>query len=488
MTEQFVQPDQPVDRDYQFQPAPPAKGALFGQWIVEGAHTAVFLAPRWNGLKTSPWMIAALTAALLSLSILLQRFQIPGPADFYPRALLGGWFYAILLLWICYLVRAEKQGGEATPGPAHLFSMALAQLFFMSLIVGTLDGILIRTGLKEKLGITGLWAVWLLPLVWSFAAQWTLLWRSGKNNGPAVMTFAMVTLAAGSILMHWVPPYSYWYAKEARSKAPAHDEFLLTQEVMEAQPLLLEKRLGELKAQRPGTIDMYAVTFAPYSPEEVFRRESQMVAEVMSRRFDTAGRTLQLINNLKTVEQWPWASPLNLRRALARIGKTMDRNEDVLFLHLTSHGASNGQLSASFWPMSMEGLKPELLKAWLDEAGIKYRVISVSACFSGTWIKALANENTLIMTAADADHTSYGCGRKSDLTFFSRAMYDEQLRTSTLSFEDAFKAARPIIKEREEKAGKSDGYSNPQIQAGGPIREKLARLQARLQVPKTGGK
>jgi hypothetical protein len=41
------------------------------------------------------------------------------------------------------------------------------------------------------------------------------------------------------------------------------------------------------------------------------------------------------------------------------------------------------------------------------------------------------------MTAADADHTSYGCGRLSELTFFGRALFDEQLR-KTHSFEQAF--------------------------------------------------
>jgi hypothetical protein len=84
------------------------------------------------------------------------------------------------------------------------------------------------------------------------------------------------------------------------------------------------------------------------------------------------------------------------------------------------------------------------------------------------------------MTASDADHTSYGCGRKSPLTFFGRAMYDEQIRSQTLSFEKAHAAARLIIDKREKEAGKDDGYSNPQIKVGGRIRAYLDKLQARL--------
>jgi hypothetical protein len=158
----------------------------------------------------------------------------------------------------------------------------------------------------------------------------------------------------------------------------------------------------------------------------------------------------------------------------------MDREEDVLFLHLTSHGARDGELSAWFWPMSVAAVTPADLKAWLDEAGIRHRVISISACYSGSWIAPLANDDTLVMTAADAEHTSYGCGRKSELTYFGRAMYDEQLRNNTLSFEEAHAAARSVIKEREEKAGKDDGYSNPQINVGPAIRPWLAQLQERL--------
>ena len=94
-------------------------------------------------------------------------------------------------------------------------------------------------------------------------------------------------------------------------------------------------------------------------------------------------------------------------------------------------------------------------------------------------IEPLANDDTLVMTAADATHTSYGCGRLSELTFFGRAMFDEQLR-KTHSFEAAFAAAVPLIREREVEAGKDDGFSNPQIRVGDKIRPLLDALAQRL--------
>ena len=60
------------------------------------------------------------------------------------------------------------------------------------------------------------------------------------------------------------------------------------------------------------------------------------------------------------------------------------------------------------------------------------------------------------------------------------SVYDEQLRTHTHSFEAAHAAMRPVIAQREKEAGKTDGYSNPQIVVGEAIRPQLSALAARL--------
>jgi hypothetical protein len=224
---------------------------------------------------------------------------------------------------------------------------------------------------------------------------------------------------------------------------------------------------------------VYAITFAPYEGEEVFRRESDLVADVMRTRFDADGRVVELINHHDTGQQWPWATTANLRRTILRIAQVMDREEDILFIHLTSHGARDGKLSASFWPLTVDSATPELLQQWLNEAGIRYRVVSVSACYSGSWIAPLSGPGTLVMTAADATHTSAGCGRRSELTYFGRAVYDEQMR-KTWSFEAAHAAARPVIEQREREAGKNDGFSNPQIAVGEDARRQLERLAREL--------
>jgi len=111
--------------------------------------------------------------------------------------------------------------------------------------------------------------------------------------------------------------------------------------------------------------------------------------------------------------------------------------------------------------------------------GIQNRVLAISACYSGGWITPLASDTSLVMTAADATHTSYGCGHRSELTFFGRALFDEQLRQAH-SFTEAFKRMLPVIAEREQQAQKPDGPSNPQISVGARVGPVLSALEQRL--------
>ena len=453
------------------------------QWCHEGARTSVFKKPRWEGLETNAIVMAVIVLAGLLLTLAFQRLYIVGQATFYWRAMIGGLFGTALYAWVCYLVctsTSEERQLSAAPSVSHLLTMFLAQSMSLTIGLGIIFAALIHTGIftQEVFGSWGIVAVWLAPGIWALFAQLVLLWRgSSKRAWP--VAFAMLMIIACTVLFDVARPAEFWYPVVRDDTADSEKYLKLTQEIIETQPKLLAKRLEELKPHRAGDAALYAITFAPYA-DEVFRKESNLVADVMARRFNARERVLELVNNAETAEVLPWATPLNLQRAIRKIAQIMDREKDILFIHLTSHGAKDGQLSAYFWPLELEPLHPAELRQWLDDAGIRNRVISVSACYSGSWIDPLENENTLVMTAADAQHTSYGCGSKSDLTFFGRAMYDEQLRNNTLSFEDAYKAARQVIEQREKDAGKEDGFSNPQIRVGAKIRERLDALEKRI--------
>jgi Peptidase C13 family len=451
-----------------------------GAWWWQGLRSAFFLRADWTALRTSPAIVVWLMAVPIALYILFERLHVAGPATFNWNASRVGWFGTALVVWVCWmLVPRSREGVTHEPASAAaLFSMFAAQALTAMVVFGV---VLLPFARNPYFSSTTSgrwiwWGAWIVLMVWIGLAQILLIWRSGAPR-VAPRLVAVVLLTSATVSQVWIQPPRYWYpvaTEHARAETLA--TFKLTQELLELQPRLLEEKLQAIRGGRAGIVDVYVITFAPYAEEDVFQRESNLVATVMQERFGAAGRTIQLVNNRKTSREWPWATPLNLQRSIQQMAKVMNRDEDVLFIHLTSHGARNGELSAEFWPMSIDPVTPQMLKRWLDEAGIRYRVISVSACYAGSWIEPLSSPGTLVMTAADATHTSMGCGSGSTLTYFGKAMFDEQLR-QTWSFEKAHAAARAVIDQREREAGKDDGYSNPQIQVGEVVRERLAELE-----------
>ena len=173
----------------------------------------------------------------------------------------------------------------------------------------------------------------------------------------------------------------------------------------------------------------------------MFKKETLSIATLLDERFDTAGRSILLISHPSLADELPIATLTSLREALDAVAEHIDPEEDVVLLHLTSHGSETHELSVEFRGLELQVIRPEDLRAALDDAGIKWRIVVVSACYSGGFIEALREEHTMVLTASDAKHTSFGCGNDFDFTYFSKAYYDEALR-KTYSFEQAFVLAK----------------------------------------------
>ena len=101
----------------------------------------------------------------------------------------------------------------------------------------------------------------------------------------------------------------------------------------------LDRALAGARPQRAGTVDAYVVSIALDS-DPVFGREARAAGEVLGRRYGAAGRTIVLAGtDGGAPSALPRGTPATLAIALARIAELMDRNEDVLVLYTTSHGA-----------------------------------------------------------------------------------------------------------------------------------------------------
>lgn len=149
-------------------------------------------------------------------------------------------------------------------------------------------------------------------------------------------------------------------------------------------------------------------------------------------------------------------------------------------LFLTSHGSADHRLSVEFAPLQLDQIGPADLRAMLDQAGIRFRIVVISACYSGGFIPALADERTLLMTATAGDRTSFGCSTDSPLTFFTDALFNQALRAEP-SLPRAFAQARLFVAQRERAQGLSPP-SDPQISAGAAIVDKLDALARRSAV------
>ena len=259
-----------------------------------------------------------------------------------------------------------------------------------------------------------------------------------------------------------------------------------------AQKELLDKSLASLQPREPGKINLYLLTVAGDGSQEVFRREVDFVQAEFARRFGTAGRSVSLVNSRNTVASAPMATVTSIRQALKAIAARMDREHDILFLFLTSHGSRDHELTLSQNGMEIADLSAAELGGLLKESGIRWKVVVVSACYSGGFIDTLKDERTLVMTAARHDRRSFGCADENDFTYFGRAYFKESLPKSR-SFVEAFRRAEVLVNdwERKDASGAASGgkeaagaaddhHSLPQIANAVPIDEQLKRWWGQL--------
>ncbi|HEY2346857.1 MAG TPA: C13 family peptidase [Xanthomonadaceae bacterium] len=243
------------------------------------------------------------------------------------------------------------------------------------------------------------------------------------------------------------------------------------------QPALVNEQVQRLRPTSPGKVGLYALGFAGDAEENVFRNEVSFLPKLLTRRFDADGRTLQLVNSPYTFRTTPLATRTNLDKALAGIAGRMDKANDILLLFLTSHGSHDHRVFVEMGSMPLDQLSPEDIRDALDHAHITWRVVVISACYSGGFIPALREPHTMIITAARADRPSFGCGSDSQLTWFGKAFLTQALNHTT-DFHAAFVEAQRSIAQWEQRDHQKP--SEPQFWEGPLIEGKLAAWRASL--------
>ncbi len=282
-----------------------------------------------------------------------------------------------------------------------------------------------------------------------------------------------------------IAPNDTWW-KEASGSGEADPRYPnpASEPVLAAQRHLLDEALSGLDDERPNVTDLYFVGFAGDAREDVFRSDVLAAQKVMDERWGTDGRSVSLINNPRTLLETPVATVTNLRETLNEIGATINVDQDVVMVYLASHGSRQHVLEVALPPLELAPLTAPALRGLLDASGIKWRIVVVSACYSGGFVDALEDDYTLVLTASQKDRASFGCGHQSDATFFGEALFQHGLAQSE-SLLAGFEAARARVAARE-KAGGHAPPSDPQIFVGPAMAEKLKELDRGNAARRTG--
>ena len=304
-----------------------------------------------------------------------------------------------------------------------------------------------------------------LAVVWVFSRE--LKWPWWER--------ALIVLATLFTLVVWqmsVTSQPIWKVEETPPTF-AEDAFY-------AQSRLLNKALESVQYGEFAQSHWYFLGVAGASYQDVFRSEVERIKEQFDTRFGTLGRSMMLVNNPATRTEIPIASKHSIEMALRRMGQQMNRESDVLFLYMTSHGLPN-QFEMENAPLDLTQVDPKWLREALDASGIRWRVIVISSCFSGSFVPALQNDNTLIITASAADRQSFGCTNEADYTYFGRAFFDQAMREQN-SIETAFSQAQKTVSQWETAQGFEP--SEPQWSMGKNMELMLPQLEQRLFPPK----
>ncbi len=302
-----------------------------------------------------------------------------------------------------------------------------------------------------------------VSLIWIFARQ--LRWPWWERI--LVLAGTIVTLA---IWQQAVSSQPIWKVEEQVQPVQ------LSEAALYAQPELLDNVLSQIQKGVFGETHWYFMGVAGAGYQDVFKTEVETTERQFDTRFGTLGRSVALINNANTQATIPMATKTSIARTLARIGQQMNPDSDVLFLFMTSHG-NKGIFELANDPIGMDSLDPVWLRQALDAAKIRWRVLVISSCYSGSFIPALASPDTVIITASAEDRASFGCSTEADYTYFGRAFFAEAMRTQN-SLQSAFNVATDSIRKRE----KEDGFpaSNPQMRIGADIAIVLPQLESHL--------
>jgi hypothetical protein len=410
------------------------------------------------------WAIAGFGAASLILWLTLDRLRYGQNAQFTP-------YEVPLLAWYVVPVLIATWAVSRITHPRVEFRSVLFLFAVLAPIIIACT-FLLDHGVAPALQTAATLGVAAYALVYVAAGLRTLTGRPQMRAVAATIGIAALFLAFDSGI--YVSP-TLWREPDIEEQAKAAVRWDNAEELLISQPARIEALVSRITPAAANESGIYFVGFAGVGRQKVFAEEIKLAAKRIAGRYGSADRTLLLLNDRRDTNSYPLATVSGLKLALKGIASRMNLDRDVLFLALSSHGSAQPALSVSNRPLPLRDLTGTDLAAALQESGIKWRVIVISACHAGAFIKPLQDKNTIILTAAAADRTSFGCSDDRDLTYFGEAFYRDAFPKSA-TLRQAFDRAAADIASREQREGIK--ASNPQAFFGAAMDRKLAQIES----------
>lgn len=157
----------------------------------------------------------------------------------------------------------------------------------------------------------------------------------------------------------------------------------------------------------------------------------------------------------------------NTQTAAALLANATKTAKDGCLVYLSSHGLPQGIV------LGNEIVTPNALAKMLKQScGTKPTVVVISACFSGVFVPKLKAPNRLIVTAARADRTSFGCGTTDRYPYYDTCFL--HTLSQTHDFKSLALKTRDCVADMEYETG-MEPPSEPQIYIGKTVLAHLKR-------------
>jgi hypothetical protein len=149
----------------------------------------------------------------------------------------------------------------------------------------------------------------------------------------------------------------------------------------------------------------------------------------------------------------------------ATLWNLSDRTHGGCLLYFSSHGAPSGLV------LGENILTPVRLDNMVSNAcEDRPTIVVISACYSGVFLRPLEGPNRMILTAARADRTSFGCGATNKYPYFDECFLSSIDNSS--DFRGLALRIRQCVAKTERATGMSPP-SEPQIFMGSTVAARL---------------